>query len=94
MDKSLIELLKDIGARAVNSEYACRVTVEEQGVRINMWTRQGDYYADRNYIIGWTELEHFDSTHVSTTFEMLNRYIKRRLVDKLHQAIKDQNNGN
>lgn len=91
---TMIEMavLRRIAEYASKSEFACRVTVEEMGVRINMWTREGDIYADRNYIIGWTELEHFDDAHISTTFEMLNSYIKRRLVAKMQERISQNGN--
>lgn len=72
--------LKYLGEKAFTSEFPCRVMLEPLGIRINMWKRTDDnIYADRNHMIGWTEIDYVDEKNVDMIFDSLNFYIVQRI---------------
>lgn len=72
--------LKYLGEKAMASEKPCRVMLEPLGIRINMWQRTDDQiYADRNHMIGWTEIDYLDNKNVDMIFHSLEYYIEQRV---------------
>lgn len=72
-------VLKYLAEKAISCDKACRIMVEPLGIRINMWVRHDGLYADRNHMIGWTEIEYLDPKTVDMIFEHLNFFIDQRI---------------